>query len=69
MVLPLGMAIVGLKSLANPLVQPLWLPILYFTVQNLGTILNLWTNGDRNEDEKNLPGNLNPRPYDFIIGA
>lgn len=58
----------GLKSLTTPLIQPLFLPLLYLTLHSLGTIMNLWTTGDRVQDEKDFPNPLKPMVYDFIIG-
>lgn len=58
----------GIKSLAAPLLQPLFLPILYLMIQSLGTITNLWTTGDRIQDEKDFMNPTTPPVYDFIIG-
>ncbi|ODN03624.1 Oxygen-dependent choline dehydrogenase [Orchesella cincta] len=65
--MPLEAAFAGIKALTTPLIQPLFVPVLYYTFYALGTILAFWTKGDRIQDEAD---SMNPQPamtYDFII--
>ncbi len=67
----IGIIVQGAKSLITPLkglIQPLFVPLLYLGLTSLGTIVNVWTNGDRLQDENDLLNPLQPKPYDFIIG-
>lgn len=64
----IGTLVQGAKSLFTPLIQPLFVPILYWTLTSLGTILSIWTNGDIIQNEKEYLNPLQPKPYDFIIG-
>ncbi|CAL8094291.1 unnamed protein product [Orchesella dallaii] len=69
MVLPLEAVFDGIKALTTPLIQPLFLPVLYYTLHALGTILSFWTKGDRIQDEADSMNPQTPMVYDFIIGG
>ncbi|CAL8128389.1 unnamed protein product [Orchesella dallaii] len=68
MVLPLEVVFDGIKALTTPIIQPLFVPVLYYTLHALGTILSFWTKGDRIQDEADSMNPQTPMVYDFIIG-
>lgn len=62
------LAIGGLTSLTNPLFQPIFVNILYWTLNSLAAILSLWTKADRSQDENGVGSLSQSGTYDFIVG-
>lgn len=64
------LAIQGLTSLATPFIQPIFVHIVYWTLQSLATILSFWGNGDKSQDANGVYSSTfyQPGTYDFIVG-
>lgn len=62
------LVIQGLTSLANPFIQPIFVNIVYWTLQSLATILSFWGRGDKSQDANGVYSFYQPGTYDFIVG-
>ncbi|ODN03623.1 Glucose dehydrogenase [FAD, quinone] [Orchesella cincta] len=67
MVVPVEVVVDNLNTIKNAFLQPVFVPILYLSLQLLPVILTLWTTGDRTQDENEFKNPFKPKTYDFIV--
>ncbi|CAL8094303.1 unnamed protein product [Orchesella dallaii] len=67
MVVPVELVVNSITTIKNAFIQPIFVPILYLSLQFLPIILTFWNIGDRAQDENEFRNLFKSDTYDFIV--